>query len=75
LHDIENEPSCICRRFLDQREIHFGYKIASGDKSRIEPGGLERTEQQYGRLLTESGFHPGAVFPAGRFSVIEARVC
>jgi SAM-dependent methyltransferase/DNA-binding HxlR family transcriptional regulator len=39
------------------------------------PGGLERTEQQYGRLLSESGFHPGAVFPAGRFSVIEARVC
>ena len=39
------------------------------------PGGLERTEQQYRRLLSESGFHPGAVFPAGRFSVIEARVC
>jgi SAM-dependent methyltransferase/DNA-binding HxlR family transcriptional regulator len=39
------------------------------------PGGLERTEQQYGRLLSESGFHLGAVFPAGRFSVIEARVC
>jgi SAM-dependent methyltransferase/DNA-binding HxlR family transcriptional regulator len=39
------------------------------------PGGLERTEQQYRQLLNESGFHPGAVFPAGRFSVIEARIC
>ena len=38
------------------------------------PGGLERTEQQYRHLLNESGFDPVAVFPAGRFSVIEARV-
>ena len=38
------------------------------------PGGLERTEQQYRRLLTETGFHPIAVYPAGRFSLIEARV-
>jgi len=39
------------------------------------PGGLERTEQQYRHLLNESGFRPVAVHPAGRFSVIEARVC
>jgi ubiquinone/menaquinone biosynthesis C-methylase UbiE len=38
------------------------------------PGGLERTEQEYSRLLHECGFHPTAVYPAGRFSVIEARV-
>jgi len=39
------------------------------------PGGLERTEQQYRHLLNESGFRPVAVHPAGRFNVIEARVC
>ena len=38
------------------------------------PGGLERTEQEYRRLLHDCGFHPIAVYPAGRFSVIEARV-
>ena len=38
------------------------------------PGGLERTEQQYRRLLRESGFHPIAVYRAGRFSLIEARL-
>ncbi len=38
------------------------------------PGGLERTEQQYRRLLQESGFELSAVYPAGRFSVIEAHV-
>jgi hypothetical protein len=38
------------------------------------PGGLERTEQEYRRLLDDCGFHPIAVYPAGRFSVIEARV-
>jgi hypothetical protein len=38
------------------------------------PGGLERTEQQYRHLLNECGFRPVAVHPAGRFSVIEARV-
>src|SRR6202171_924184 len=38
------------------------------------PGGLERTEQEYRRLLDDCGFHPTAVYPAGRFSVIEARV-
>ena len=37
------------------------------------PGGLERTEKEYHRLLTENGFRPMSVFPAGRFSVIEAR--
>src|SRR6266403_6238337 len=39
------------------------------------PGGLERTEKKYGRLLDDAGFQKLAVLPAGRFSVIEARVC
>jgi DNA-binding MarR family transcriptional regulator len=38
------------------------------------PGGLERTEQEYRRLLNKSGFRPATIYPAGRFSVIEARV-
>ena len=38
------------------------------------PGGLERTENEYRRLLNESGFRPTSIFPAGRFSVIEARI-
>ena len=38
------------------------------------PGGLERTQQQYRHLLNESGFDPVAIFPAGRFSLIEARI-
>jgi hypothetical protein len=37
------------------------------------PGGLERTEKEYHRLLTENGFRLMSVFPAGRFGVIEAR--
>jgi ubiquinone/menaquinone biosynthesis C-methylase UbiE len=37
------------------------------------PGGCERTEAQYCRLLNDSGFDQIAVHPAGRFSVIEAR--
>jgi len=37
------------------------------------PGGLERTEKEYHRLLTEHGFRPLSISPAGRFSVIEAR--
>jgi hypothetical protein len=37
------------------------------------PGGLERTENEYHRLLTENGFRPMSISPAGRFSVIEAR--
>jgi hypothetical protein len=39
------------------------------------PGGLERTEKKYCRLLDDAGFQQLAVLPAGRFSVIEARVC
>ncbi len=38
------------------------------------PGGLERTEREYRRLLKEAGFHPTAIYPAGRFDLIEARV-
>lgn len=38
------------------------------------PGGLERTENEYRRLLNESGLRPTSIYPAGRFSVIEARV-
>jgi hypothetical protein len=38
------------------------------------PGGLERTEKKYRRLLEEAGFHQLANYPAGLFSVIEARV-
>jgi ubiquinone/menaquinone biosynthesis C-methylase UbiE len=37
------------------------------------PGGRERTEKEYRRLLTESGFRPTSLHPAGRFNVIEAR--
>jgi hypothetical protein len=39
------------------------------------PGGLERTEKKYGRLLHETGFQQLAIHPAGLFSVIEGRVC
>lgn len=38
------------------------------------PGGLERTEKEYRRLLKEAGFRLASIYPAGRFSVIEARV-
>ncbi|MGY4284256.1 hypothetical protein ACVWXO_003476 [Bradyrhizobium sp. LM2.7] len=38
------------------------------------PGGLERTEKEYRHLLNENGFRPEAIYPADRFSVIEARV-
>jgi hypothetical protein len=37
------------------------------------PGGCERTEGQYRELLEQSGFDLAAVYPAGRFHVIEAR--
>ena len=37
------------------------------------PGGCERTEGQYRELLEQSGFDLAAVFPAGRFNLIEAR--
>ena len=36
------------------------------------PGGLERTERQYVELLAQSGFGLAAIYPAGRFNVIEA---
>jgi hypothetical protein len=39
------------------------------------PGGLERTEKKYGRLLHDAGFQQLTIRPAGVFSVIEARVC
>jgi ubiquinone/menaquinone biosynthesis C-methylase UbiE len=39
------------------------------------PGGLERTERKYNRLLQDTGFQQLAIHPAGVFSVIEARVC
>jgi hypothetical protein len=37
------------------------------------PGGSERTKGQYRELLEQSGFELAAVYPAGRFNVIEAR--
>lgn len=37
-------------------------------------GGRERTERTYVRLLQDSGFVHNATYPAGRFSVIEAKV-
>ncbi len=39
------------------------------------PGGQERTEKEYRRLLTESGFRTIAVHRAVRFSLIESCVC
>ncbi|WP_234685878.1 methyltransferase [Bradyrhizobium monzae] len=39
------------------------------------PGGRERTESEYGRLLTESGFRPIAAVRAGRFNLTESRLC
>jgi len=38
------------------------------------PGGLERTETKYRRLIEETGFQQLANHPAGFFNVIEARV-
>jgi 16S rRNA G1207 methylase RsmC len=38
------------------------------------PGGLERTESKYSRLLGEAGFCKPAIHSAGLFSVLEARV-
>jgi hypothetical protein len=38
------------------------------------PGGLERTERQYDELLAKSGFGLVAIYPAGRFNVIEAHL-
>jgi SAM-dependent methyltransferase len=36
------------------------------------PGGLERTKGQYRELLNQSGFALAALYPAGRFNLIEA---
>ena len=38
------------------------------------PGGLERSERQYAELLAQSGFALVAIYPAGRFNVIEAHL-
>ena len=38
------------------------------------PGGRERTEKEYHRLLTKSGFRPIAVHRAGRYDLIESCV-
>ncbi|MFQ3452309.1 methyltransferase [Bradyrhizobium sp. UFLA01-814] len=38
------------------------------------PGGLERTEKKYAWLFRESGFTHTATYPAGRHSIIEAKV-
>jgi hypothetical protein len=38
------------------------------------PGGLERTESKYSRLVGEAGFCKPAIHSAGLFSVMEARV-
>jgi hypothetical protein len=37
------------------------------------PGGLERTEEMYRRLLEKAGFRQVSIHPAGLFSVIESR--
>jgi hypothetical protein len=37
------------------------------------PGGRERTQKWYGRLLGTSGFQLREIYPAGLFNVIEAR--
>ena len=37
------------------------------------PGGLERTEGKYRRLLEQTGFRQVSIHPAGLFSVIESR--
>jgi SAM-dependent methyltransferase len=47
--------------------------VAMSDLNMLRgPGGRERTEKQYRRLLDDSGFAFARVQPAGRFSVIEA---
>jgi len=38
------------------------------------PGGCERTERQYAELLAQTGFALVAIYPAGRFNVIEAHL-
>ena len=38
------------------------------------PGGRERTGTRYAQLLHEAGFAHKATYPAGRFSIVEARI-
>lgn len=50
-----------------------GRSCAMSDLNMLRgPGGRERTEREYYRLLTESGFRPTAVLRAGRFNLIES---
>lgn len=50
-----------------------GRSCAMSDLNMLRgPGGRERTEREYYRLLTESGFRPMAVHRAGRFNLIES---
>jgi ubiquinone/menaquinone biosynthesis C-methylase UbiE len=49
--------------------------VAMSDLNMLRgPGGLERTEREYQYLLNQTGFRLQAIYPAGRFSVIETRV-
>jgi ubiquinone/menaquinone biosynthesis C-methylase UbiE len=49
-------------------------ELAMSDLNMLRgPGGLERTERQYRRLLDKTGFRQVSVHPAGLFSVIESR--
>jgi ubiquinone/menaquinone biosynthesis C-methylase UbiE len=53
-----------------------GRSCAMSDLNMLRgPGGRERTEREYYRLLTESGFRPIAVLRAGRFNLTESRLC
>jgi ubiquinone/menaquinone biosynthesis C-methylase UbiE len=53
-----------------------GRSCAMSDLNMLRgPGGRERTEREYYRLLTESCFRPMAVHRAGRFNLIESRPC
>jgi hypothetical protein len=53
-----------------------GRSCAMSDLNMLRgPGGRERTEREYHRLLTESGFRPTAVLRAGRFNLTESRLC
>ncbi|MHC2434093.1 methyltransferase [Bradyrhizobium sp. USDA 4451] len=53
-----------------------GRSCAMSDLNMLRgPGGRERTEREYCRLLTESGFRPIAVLRAGRFNLTESRLC
>lgn len=53
-----------------------GRSCAMSDLNMLRgPGGRERTEREYYRLLTESGFRPIAALRAGRFDLTESRLC